>query len=64
MEFNLLLLKEENAEVDGIDEDVDQPVITDTDILNAMTGIPQLEDELLYVIPVVASYSTLMPYKY
>ncbi|XP_046459806.1 nuclear export mediator factor NEMF-like isoform X2 [Daphnia pulex] len=55
---------EENAEGDGIDEDVDQPVITDTDILNAMTGIPQLEDELLYVIPVVAPYSTLMPYKY
>lgn len=58
------MIKEENAEGDGIDEDVDQPVITDTDILNAMTGIPQIEDELLYVVPVVAPYSTLMPYKY
>nr|CAH0102372.1 unnamed protein product [Daphnia galeata] len=55
---------EENAEGDGIEEDVDQPVITDADILNAMTGIPQIEDELLYVVPVVAPYSTLMPYKF
>lgn len=55
---------EENAEGDGIEEDVDQPAITDTDILNALTGIPHSEDELLYVIPVVAPYSTLMPYKF
>ena len=31
-----------------------------TDILNAMTIIPQIKDELLNVILVVASYSTLM----
>jgi hypothetical protein len=35
-----------------------------TDILNAMTIIPQIKDELLNVILVVASYSTLMPFKY
>ena len=52
---------EGDADEDG--DVVDQPVITDTDILNAITGIPLTEDELLYAVPVFAPYSTLMPYK-
>ena len=34
--------------------------MTYTDILNAMTRIPQIKDELLHVIRVVAPYFTLM----
>lgn len=56
--------KEGNNETDAVDDDGDQPTGTDIDILNSLTGLPQTEDELLYVIPVVAPYSTLMPYKY
>ena len=46
-----------------VDEDAENPTSNDTDILSAMTGIPLTEDELLYAVPVVAPYSTLMPYK-
>ncbi len=46
-----------------VDEDAENPIANDTDILSAMTGIPLTEDELLYAVPVVAPYSTLMPYK-
>ena len=46
------------------DDDAENPTSTDTDILNALTGVPLTEDELLYAVPVVAPYSTLMPYKY
>lgn len=46
------------------EDDGDQPTSSDVDILNALTGIPLPEDELLYAVPVVAPYTTLMPYKY
>ena len=50
-------------EADVEDDDADNLVSTDTDILDTLTGIPLNEDELLYAVPVVAPYSTLMPYK-
>jgi len=49
--------------VEAVDDET-ETTGTDVDILNALTGIPLTEDELLYVVPVVAPYSTLMPYKY
>ena len=57
-----LLLKEETGDVEAVDDET-ETTGTDVDILNALTGIPLTEDELLYVVPVVAPYSTLMPYK-
>ena len=58
------LNKEENANEVAAEEEVDNTVPSDIDILNALTGIPLSEDELLYALPVVAPYSTLMPYKF
>jgi len=54
---------EETGDVDAVDDE-NEPTSTDVDILNALTGIPLTEDELLYVVPVVAPYSTLTTYKY
>ena len=60
-----IAFKEEAGEVDGVDEadEVETSAAADVDILNALSGIPLAEDELLYALPVVAPYSTLMPYK-
>lgn len=50
-------------EQDTVEDDA-EIVSSDVDILNALTGIPFAEDELLYAVPVVAPYSTLTSYKY
>ena len=57
-----MIFKEETGDVDAVDDE-NEPTSTDVDILNALTGIPLTEDELLYVVPVVAPYSTLTTYK-
>jgi hypothetical protein len=38
-------------------------VAADVDMLESLTGMPVPEDELLFAIPVVAPYSTLLNYK-
>lgn len=48
--------------MDAVDDEA-EATSTDVDILNALTGLPLAEDELLYAVPVVAPYSTLMLYK-
>ncbi|XP_065332099.1 ribosome quality control complex subunit NEMF homolog [Cloeon dipterum] len=40
------------------------PVTVDLETLNSLTGIPVSEDELLFAVPVVAPYNTLINYKF
>ncbi|XP_017776836.1 PREDICTED: nuclear export mediator factor NEMF homolog [Nicrophorus vespilloides] len=43
----------------------DEPVVqADVDMIDALTGIPTTEDELLFAVPVVAPYNTLSQYKF
>ena len=50
-------------------EDEDEPVneepnfAADVDMIDSLTGQPLPEDEILFVIPIVAPYSTLQNYK-
>uniref|UniRef100_A0A1B6MPX6 NFACT RNA-binding domain-containing protein n=1 Tax=Graphocephala atropunctata TaxID=36148 RepID=A0A1B6MPX6_9HEMI len=39
-------------------------VAADVDMLDSLTGLPLPEDELLFAVPVVAPYNTLVNYKY
>lgn len=44
--------------------DEDEPVVqADVDMIDALTGIPIPEDELLFAVPVIAPYNTLSNYK-
>lgn len=55
------VIPKEPAE-DGGDED--EPVVqADVDMIDALTGIPHPEDELLFAVPVIAPYNTLSNYK-
>jgi len=45
------------------DDDAQVTVASDVDMLNALTGCPVAEDELLFAVPVVAPYSALSSYK-
>jgi len=36
----------------------------ETDMLDSLTGVPVVEDELLFAVPVCAPYNTLLNYKY
>ncbi len=36
----------------------------ETDMLESLTGIPHLEDEILFAVPVCAPYATLLNYKF
>lgn len=50
----------------GGEEDVDgevEGITADVEMLNSLTGQPLPEDELLFAIPVVAPYNTLINYK-
>lgn len=47
---------------EGIEEKASVQV--DVDMIDALTGIPLPEDELLFAVPVVAPYNTLSNYKY
>lgn len=47
---------------DGVDDD-EPNVQADVDMIDALTGIPNPEDELLFAIPVIAPYNTLSNYK-
>ncbi|CAG9863169.1 unnamed protein product [Phyllotreta striolata] len=48
---------------DNIDDE-DLTIQTDIDMIDALTGIPVSEDELLFAVPVVAPYNTLSNYKF
>lgn len=45
------------------DETEEVQVATEVDMVDSLTGIPCLEDELLFSVPVVAPYNTLVNYK-
>ncbi|XP_022913769.2 ribosome quality control complex subunit NEMF homolog [Onthophagus taurus] len=50
---------------ENIDIDDDETTIqADVDMIDALTGIPVGEDELLFAVPVVAPYNTLNNYKF
>jgi len=55
-------------ELQGDNEDEDEEKVAavndETDMLDSLTGIPVLEDELLFAVPVVAPYSTFSNFKY
>lgn len=50
------------GEADEIGDDT--PAAADVDMLDALTGQPMDEDELLFAIPVVAPYQSLQNYKF
>ncbi|XP_001945685.2 nuclear export mediator factor NEMF homolog [Acyrthosiphon pisum] len=51
----------ENSEDDETDKPTD---LTETHMLDSLTGVPYAEDELLFAVPVVAPYTALTNYKY
>ncbi|CAH1731775.1 ribosome quality control complex subunit NEMF homolog [Aphis gossypii] len=51
----------ENSEDDETDKITD---LTETQMLDSLTGLPYPEDELLFAVPVVAPYSALTNYKF
>ncbi|CAH0550689.1 unnamed protein product [Brassicogethes aeneus] len=45
--------------------DEDEPTVqADVDMIDALTGVPHMEDELLFAVPVIAPYNTLVHYKF
>lgn len=51
-------------EIDDGGGDEDEAVVqADVDMIDALTGNPLPEDELLFAVPVVAPYNTLSNYK-
>uniref|UniRef100_A0A146LJ84 Nuclear export mediator factor NEMF n=1 Tax=Lygus hesperus TaxID=30085 RepID=A0A146LJ84_LYGHE len=53
-----------NRDVDDDQEEQEVQVTADVDIVNYFTGQPHPDDELLYALPVVAPYNTLLSYKF
>lgn len=52
-----------NIDDEGIDDD--EPIVqADVDMIDALTGIPEPDDELLFAVPVIAPYNTLANYKF
>ncbi|KAF4516743.1 hypothetical protein B566_EDAN008433 [Ephemera danica] len=52
----------EQGEADADSDTEAGPITSDMETLNALTGQPMTEDELLFAVPVVAPYSTLTNY--
>lgn len=52
-----------DANVDQTVDDEEIVVQADVDMIDALTGIPVDDDELLFAIPVIAPYNTLANYK-
>lgn len=49
---------------DANDLDDDEPTVqADVNMVNALTGTPFDDDELLFAVPVIAPYNTLSNYK-
>jgi hypothetical protein len=55
--------REDGNDSDGGEAVEEVTVAADVDMLDSLTGLPVPEDELLFAIPVVAPYSTLLNYK-
>ncbi|KAF6212306.1 hypothetical protein GE061_012828 [Apolygus lucorum] len=53
-----------NRDVDDDQEEQEVQVAADVDVVNYFTGQPHPDDELLYALPVVAPYNTLLSYKF
>lgn len=53
----------DGEESDGAEVVEEVTVTADVDMLDSLTGLPVPEDELLFAIPVVAPYNTLLNYK-
>jgi len=45
-------------------ETEERAVDDETNMVDTLTGIPVPEDELLFAVPVVAPYNTILQYKY
>lgn len=58
----VIIAKEKEPNEDGIDED-EPTVQADVDMIDALTGMPIPDDELLFAVPVIAPYNTLSNYK-
>ncbi len=57
----------EDAGEDDDDEGEEEKataVNAELDMLDSLTGLPVAEDELLFAVPVVAPYNTMLAYKY
>lgn len=55
---------EDGDDSDGGEAVEEVTVAADVDMLDSLTGMPVPEDELLFAIPVVAPYNTLLNYKF
>lgn len=53
--------KSQQIQSDDVDDYGDIPI--DVDMLDSLTGCPQIEDEILFAVPVVAPYQSLQNYK-
>lgn len=51
----------DNSEDDGADKPTE---LSETQMLDSLTGVPYAEDELLFAVPVVAPYTAMTNYKY
>lgn len=60
--MRVIIPKEKEQNEDGVDDD-EPTVQADVDMIDALTGIPLADDELLFAIPVIAPYNTLSNYK-
>lgn len=59
-----IILNPPKTELLGEDGDDEEPTVqTELDMINALTGQPLADDELLFAVPVVAPYNTLSNYK-
>lgn len=62
MPNKVIIPKNKEYNEDGVEDD-EPTVQADVDMLDALTGIPFHEDELLFAVPVIAPYNTLSNYK-
>lgn len=59
------LIKKSEDNDNSEDDEADKPTeLSETQMLDSLTGVPYAEDELLFAVPVVAPYSAMTNYKY
>lgn len=64
IQFGEQVDQEKFAENNDNSDDEDKTTdLSETQMLDSLTGIPYAEDELLYAVPVVAPYTALTNYK-
>ena len=72
-EEDIVPVKNETTENNAVDDDPEEyeekeevtevTTVTDVDMLQSLTGQPLPEDELLFAIPVIAPYNSIVNYK-